>query len=500
MTTHDDVIRSGSSQLLDLADPVAQRILPQRKPQNPLSSGTKIYPRAVQGRYRTIKWAALWVLLAIYYLLPWLRWDRGPEAPDQAVLFDFIRQRIYLFGIEIWPQEIYYATGLLILAALGLFLATSLFGRVWCGYACPQTVWTDLFMWVERLVEGDRRDRIKLDAQPNTPAKITRKIVKHGLWLLIAMLTGGAFVMYFNDAPTVLLALPTGQAGPVTYVFFGLFTCTTYLLAGWARETVCISMCPWPRIQGGLLDQDSLAVTYRDWRGEPRGPHKRGESWEGKGDCIDCHQCFVVCPTGVDIRKGLQLDCIGCGLCIDACNEVMEKIDRPPFLIAWDSARNQQEHAKGRQPGGWRLVRPRTILYGALFLATALFMLGVFTLQSVASVDALHDPAPLFVQLSDGSIRNGYQLKIRNTAHQESRFEVSVEGLEARYRLIGDTQDRVVAPVVQADPDGVSTVRLFVILPRSLVNEASMDITFMLRDIDTGEVVRGKSIFRGPRR
>jgi cytochrome c oxidase accessory protein FixG len=255
---------------------------------------------------------------------------QGAERAGQALLFDFIRQRIYLFGIEIWPQEIYYATGLLILAALGLFLATSLFGRICCGFACPQTVWTDLFMWVERRIEGDRRDRMKLDAQPNAPGKIARKAAKHAVWLLIAMLTGGVFVMYFNDAPTLIQQLPTGQAGSVTYFFFGLFTFTTYLLAGWARETVCTNMCPWPRIQGSLLDQDSLVVTYRDWHGEPRGPHKRGESWEGRGDCVDCLQCFMVCPTGVDIRKGLQLDCIGCGLCIDACNEIMAKVDRLP--------------------------------------------------------------------------------------------------------------------------------------------------------------------------
>ncbi|HEX2525010.1 MAG TPA: cytochrome c oxidase accessory protein CcoG [Geminicoccus sp.] len=496
MATQGIAAQREAAQGLDLADPAAERVLPKRKRKEPSSANGKIYPRSVRGQFRTIKWAALCVLLGIYYILPWIRWDRGPDAPDQALLFDFIRQRIYLFGIEIWPQEIYYATGLLILAALGLFLATSLFGRIWCGYACPQTVWTDLFMWVERRIEGDRRERMKLDAQPNSTGKIALKVAKHAVWLLIAMLTGGAFVMYFNDAPTLLRQLPTGQAGGVTYFFFGLFTLTTYLLAGWARETVCNNMCPWPRIQGGLLDQDSLTVTYRDWRGEPRGPHKRGESWEGRGDCIDCHQCFMVCPTGVDIRKGLQLDCIGCGLCIDACNEVMAKVDRPPFLISWDSARNQQLNAAGK-PGLWRLVRPRTAVYAGLFVAVAVFMSGVFALRSNASVDALHDPAPLFVQLSDGSIRNGYSLKIRNTEHAASRFELGVVGFPARYRLIGDTEDRALPPVVTADPDGVTTVRLFVILPHSVVHEPSMEIGFVLRNVDTDEIVRTESIFRG---
>ncbi|WP_159718505.1 cytochrome c oxidase accessory protein CcoG [Geminicoccus flavidas] len=489
--------RREAAERLDLADPAAQRVLPRRKRAEPTIGVGRVYPRAVRGRFRTIKWTALCVFLAIYYLLPWVRWDRGPEAPDQAVLFDFLRQRIFLFGIEIWPQEIYYATGLLILAALALFLATSLFGRVWCGYACPQTVWTDLFMWVERLIEGDRRDRMKLDAQPNGPAKLLKKTGKHAVWLLIAMLTGGAFVMYFNDAPTVVRQLPTLEAGPVTYFFFGLFTLTTYLLAGWARETVCTNMCPWPRIQGGLLDQDSLAVTYRDWRGEPRGPHKRGESWAGRGDCIDCHQCFMVCPTGVDIRKGLQLDCIGCGLCIDACNEVMDKVDRPRFLISWDSARNQALQVQG-QAASWRLLRPRTAVYGALFLAVALFMTGTFALRSNAGVDVLRDAAPLFVQLSDGSIRNGYSLKIRNTAHETSRFEVSVADLPARYRLIGDREDRALAPVVSADPGSVTSVHLFVILPRSVMTGPSMNVGFVLRNVETGEVILAESIFRGP--
>ena len=327
-----------------------------------------VYPRRVSGRFRNIKWAALVLLLGLYYLLPWIRWDRGPAAPDQAILVDMAGRRLYFFWIEIWPQEIYFLTGVLVLAAFGLFLATALFGRVWCGFACPQTVWTDLFLWVERLIEGDRLARMRLDRQPLTVGKAIRKTIKHAAWLLIALATGGAWVMYFNDAPTVVRGFFTGAAGAVVYVFVGLFTATTYLLAGWAREQVCTTMCPWPRIQGGLLDQDSLAVTYRDWRGEPRGPHKKGASWAGRGDCIDCEQCVVVCPTGVDIRDGLQLGCIGCGLCIDACNDVMAKVDRPPFLIAWDSARNQELLAAG-QPANYRLLRPRTLIYAVLVAA-----------------------------------------------------------------------------------------------------------------------------------
>jgi cytochrome c oxidase accessory protein FixG len=411
------------------------------------------------------------------------------------VLFDIGGRRFYFFALEIWPQEIYFLTGLLILAALGLFLGTSLFGRV-C--TCPQTVWTDLFMWVERLVEGDRRERMRLDREGVSRNRVVRKVIKHSLWLAIAMLTGGALVMYFNDAPTVVRRIVTGDAGGAVYLFFGLFTATTYLLAGWARELVCTSMCPWPRIQGGLLDKDTLVVTYRDWRGEPRGPHKKGTSWVGRGDCIDCFQCLAVCPTGVDIRAGMQLDCIGCGLCIDACNDVMAKVGRPSFLIAWDSARNDERRAAGLSPL-WRLLRPRTLLYGGLFAAIGLLMLGLLLGRQVASLEVLHDSTPLFVRLSDGSIRNGYNVKIRNTGHAATRFELALADAEAaRYRLMGDAADHATPPVVTAAPGAITTVRLWVSLPEAAVPEPSQPIVLEARDLGSGEVARARSIFRGP--
>jgi cytochrome c oxidase accessory protein FixG len=247
--------------------------------------------------------------LAAYYLVPWLRWDRGPGAPDQAVLVDMTHARLYFFFIEIWPQEVYYLTGLLILGAIGMFMATSLFGRVWCGFTCPQTVWTDLFMLVERWIQGDRNARIKLDAQPWGPAKLARKAATHAAWLGIAAATGGAWIMYFQDAPTVIPQLLTGAASTQTYFFFGLFTATTYVFAGWAREQLCTYMCPWPRFQAAMLDESSLMVSYRTWRGEPRGKAKAHDA----GDCVDCGACFHVCPTGMDIREGTQLSCIGPG-------------------------------------------------------------------------------------------------------------------------------------------------------------------------------------------
>ncbi|NUB29826.1 4Fe-4S binding protein, partial [Azospirillum brasilense] len=239
----------------------------------------KIYPKSVAGTFRRLKWLTLILLLGLYYVTPWIRWDRGPNAPDQAVLVDMPGRRLYFFFIELWPQQVYYLTGALILGAIGLFLATALAGRVWCGYACPQTVWSDLFLWVERRIEGDRGDRIRLDHAPWSPAKLGKKAAKHAAWLLIALLTGGAWVFYFNDAPTLALEMLRFEASSSVLLFIGLFTATTYLLAGHAREQVCIYMCPWPRFQAAMQDEESLTVTYEDWRGEGRGHLKRSQSW-----------------------------------------------------------------------------------------------------------------------------------------------------------------------------------------------------------------------------
>ena len=298
---------------------------------------TPIYPKLVHGRWRMIKWALLVATLAVYYITPWIRWRRPEGLPQQAVLVDFAGRRFYFAFIQLWPQEVYFITGLLVVAALALFLVSALFGRLWCGYACPQTVWTDLYIVTERLFEGDRNARMRLDAAPTSFDKLWRKSGKHLTWLAIAMATGGAWVFYFHDAPMLWRTFWIGQAPMTAYVSVGVLTCTTYLLAGTMREQVCTYMCPWPRIQGAMLDAHSLQVTYRADRGETRGPHKKGATWEDRGDCIDCNQCVVVCPTGIDIRNGPQLECINCGLCIDACDEVMVKIGRPTGLIAYDT-------------------------------------------------------------------------------------------------------------------------------------------------------------------
>ncbi|MHA7872046.1 MAG: cytochrome c oxidase accessory protein CcoG, partial [Hyphococcus sp.] len=309
-----------------------------------------IYPKLVHGTFRKLKWAILFATLGVYYILPWIRWTRGPGEPDQAVLVDFPGRRFYFFFIEIWPDELYFVTGLLILAALALFLATALFGRVWCGYACPQTVWTDLFIAVERFIEGDRNKRMRLAKAPWDAEKIGKKALKHAIWIIIAAATGGAWVLYFHDAPTIFGQLFTGAAPFSAYLFLGILTFTTYTLAGAMREQVCTYMCPWPRIQAALTDEETLQVTYKKDRGEPRGAHKKGESWEERGDCIDCKACVAACPMGIDIREGAQLECINCALCIDACDDIMKKIDRPLGLIAYDTDMNLERRVNGQKP------------------------------------------------------------------------------------------------------------------------------------------------------
>jgi cytochrome c oxidase accessory protein FixG len=456
----------------------------------------KIRPKAIEGRFRKIKWAVLIVLLGLYYIVPWLRWDRGPGAPDQAVLIDMPSRRAYFFWVEIWPQEVYYLTFLLMLGAFGLFLATSLAGRVWCGFTCPQTVWTDLFMWVERLIEGDRGARIRLDKAPLSRAKLIKKTLKHAAWLATAAATGGAWIMYFNDAPTAARAIVTGNVSLAVYFFFGLFTATTYLLAGFAREQVCIYMCPWPRFQSALLDQDSYVVTYQKWRGEPRAQLKKNADWSVRGDCIACNQCVAVCPMGIDIRDGLQLECIGCGLCIDACNDVMAKIGRPPELITLDTERNQARRAEGLAPVR-RLVRPRTIIYAAILVLIGAGVLVGLSARAAVDVTVLHDRNPLFVTLSDGSIRNGYTIKILNKSRDEQRYDLAVTGLEgASLAVIGQPEGAPAA--LLAKPDAVTSYRVYVTAPLAAIDGDAVDMTVVLTDRATGAATRHETVFRGP--
>ena len=452
----------------------------------------KIFPRKASGQFRKVKWVILAATLGVYYLLPWLRWDRGPNSPDQAVLVDFPTQRFYFFFIEIWSQEIYFVTGLLILAALIQFLITSIAGRVWCGYTCPQTVWTDLFIWVERLIEGDRNARIRLNDAPWTAAKIRKRVMKHATWLLIAVCTGGAWVFYFVDAPTLAVQLLQFDAPMVSYVFIGVLTFTTYMLAGHAREQVCTYMCPWPRIQGAMLDQHSLLVTYRAWRGEPRGAHKKGESWDGRGDCIDCNSCVAVCPMGIDIRDGEQLECINCALCIDACDDIMDKVGRPRGLIAYDTVAGLETQTAGAASRP-KLFRPRTILYAVLISLVGIIMLVALLSRSDTELMVLRDRNPLFVQLSNGDVRNGYTVKILNKQREPRDYELSLQGLAGADLTIIGLNNRM----VEVDSDRLRSIRVHVTAPGA--GAAVSDFHLVATEKHTGAVFRHATTFRRAR-
>ncbi len=393
-----------------------------------------IFPRRVKGNFRTLKWWIMGITLGIYYITPWIRWDRGPNLPDQAVLIDLAGRRFFFFMIEIWPYEFYFVAGLLIMAGLGLFLFTSALGRVWCGYACPQTVWTDLFILVERWIEGDRNARIRLHRQKWDAEKIRKRAIKFTVWFLIGLATGGAWIFYFTDAPTLLGQLLTFSAPWAAYVTMFVLTMTTFVFGGFMREQICIYACPWPRIQAAMLDEDSLTVAYRDWRGEPRGKLHKGESApvEGQGDCIDCMACVNVCPMGIDIRNGQQLACITCGLCIDACNDVMDKIGKPRDLIGYMALTDEVAERAGQPVKSiWKHVfRLRTVLYTVLWGGVGVGLVVALFLRSEIDVNVSQVRNPVNVILSDGSIRNSYDLRLRNMTGQDTQFSITMVGPE----------------------------------------------------------------------
>lgn len=462
----------------------------------------KVYPQSVSGSFRRAKWIILVLCLGIYYLLPFLRWDRGPNLPNQAVLADIANNRFYFFFIEIWPQEVYYFTGLLILAAFFLFLMNAVAGRVWCGYLCPQTVWTDLFLAFERAFEGDRRERMKRDEGPWTADKLARKTGKHLVWLVIAWWTGGAWVLYFADAPTLVRELATFTAPLSAYVWIGILTFTTYALAGIMREQVCTFMCPWPRIQAALTDDDALNVTYRYDRGDPRVSVKQATRLraanEPAGDCIDCFQCVAVCPTGIDIRDGSQMDCIQCGLCIDACDTVMLKISRPTGLIAYDTDDNVKRRIAGEKPV-YRLIRARTLIYTALIGLVGGAMIYQLATRSTAGISVLHERTPLFVTLSDGSTRNAYTIRLLNKRPDSRPFALTVAGLPGiRVETVGTQATADLRPIITVDPDSSREIRALVTVPAGIPLDKSQTITFTVSDLFAGEVVTARDHFIAP--
>ena len=461
-----------------------------------------VFPRRVSGNFRNLKWFLLALMLGIYYVTPWIRWDRGPALPDQAVLIDLANRRFFFFMIEIWPHEFYFVAGLLIMAGLGLFLFTSALGRVWCGYACPQTVWTDLFILVERWVEGDRNARIRLLRQKWNFEKLRKRLTKWTLWLLIGVATGGAWVFYFTDAPALLSNLIHGTASPIAYTTIAVMTATTFAFGGFAREQICIYACPWPRIQAAMMDEDTITIGYREWRGERRGKLKKGEVDPAQGDCIDCMACVNVCPMGIDIRDGQQMECITCGLCIDACNEVMDRIGKPRGLIDYMALKDETRERAGEKPiNVWKhILRPRTILYFTLWGSIGVALVAALFLRSPIDFNVTPSRDPQFVQLADGGIRNIYTLRLRNKQGEPTEFRISLSSDDPdvanglRVSLEGQQADTVTVP-----PDETLTQRLYIEAPAGtkMATDDRTEVRLWVEDMNSTDRVSEDTVFNG---
>ena len=456
-----------------------------------------VFPKRVKGKFRNLKWYLMALMLGIYYLTPLIRWDRGPSLPDQAVLIDLANRRFFFFMIEIWPHEFYFVAGLLIMAGLGLFLFTSAFGRVWCGYACPQTVWTDLFILVERWIEGDRNARLRLHRQKKWDArKIRLRITKYISWIIIGAATGGAWVFYFTDAPTLAVNLVQGTAHPVAYTTIAVMTATTIFFGAIAREQICIYACPWPRIQAAMMDEDTITVAYREWRGEPRGKGKRTADTE-LGDCIDCMACVNVCPMGIDIRDGQQLECITCALCIDACDEMMAKVGKPRGLIDYMALSDEaSEREGGKAKNIWKhIFRPRTILYTTLWSLVGVGLVVALFMRSDIDLTVAPVRNPTFVTLADGTIRNTYEVRLRNKHGEERPFQISVTGDDAlEVRLEG-----IEGTIVDVPADEMKLQRVYVLAPRNsdAAHAERTDFRIWVEDTTNADRVYKDTVFNG---
>ena len=457
-----------------------------------------IFPKRVHGRFRNLKWWIMAITLGIYYLTPWIRWDRGPNLPDQAVLVDLASRRFFFFWIEIWPHEFYFIAGLLVMAGLGLFLFTSALGRVWCGYACPQTVWTDLFILVERWIEGDRNARLRLHRQKKWDArKLRLRLTKWISWLLIAVATGGAWVFYFTDAPTLIRDLFTFSAHPVAYSTIAVLTGTTFVFGGFAREQICMYACPWPRIQAAMMDEDTLVVGYREWRGEPRKHSDAVKAGEPQGDCIDCMACVNVCPMGIDIRDGQQMECITCALCIDACDDIMEKIGKPRGLIDYMALTDELREREGKsaKPVIRHILRPRTILYTALWSLVGAGLLFALFIRPAIEMTVAPIRNPTFVTMSDGAIRNTYEVRILNKNGEQGFFRLSVTGDRDVYLSREGSDFNTLA----VPPDTTFNQRVYLQAGAGTgpALAARTDVRIWVEDITSGDRAYKDTVFNG---
>jgi len=442
--------------------PVAIRIVPAAPDdgveQSLYEVRKKIYPRAVHGWFARWRWALVIATQVVFYGLAWLEWNGR-----QAVLFDLVARKFYIFGLVLWPQDVIYLAVLLVLSALSLFLFTAVAGRLWCGYACPQTVYTELFMQIEKWIEGDRAARMKLDGQPASARKVLLKTAKHGTWIALALWTGFTFVGYFTPIRELLDATRTFSFGPWEGFWILFYGFATYGNAGWMREQVCKYMCPYARFQSAMFDPDTLVITYDAARGEPRGSRARkaDPAALGLGACVDCNICVQVCPTGIDIRDGMQYECIGCAACIDACNQVMDKMSYPRGLIRYST--------ENAMKAGWdfrhivaRVLRGRVLVYTSVLAAIAIAAGTSLWMRAPVKMDVIRDRASLAREVEDGRIENVYRLQLMNTEERTRRVSIAVGGAPALGALeilaeaqpieLGPTTTRLVTVRVRAEP------------------------------------------------
>ena len=448
----------------------------------------EIYPREIQGRYASLRWFFVWLTQLIFYGFPWLEWNGR-----QAVLFDLAARKFYIFGIVLWPQDFIYLAALLIICAYSLFLFTAIFGRVWCGFACPQTIYTEIFMWFERKIEGDRSTRMRLDRQPMSVMKFARKTTKHLVWISFALWTGYTFVGYFTPIRVLSQEIVTLSLGSWEWFWVLFYGFATYGNAGWMREQVCKYMCPYARFQSAMFDKDSLIITYDQERGEPRGARSKSDTAANQslGACIDCTMCVQVCPTGIDIRNGLQYECIGCGACVDACNMVMDKIGAPRGLV-----RYWTDHAmKFRWTSAQILrhaFRPRVLIYSAILLTIVVVFFATLLTRTPLKMDVIRDRGSLGREVEDGMIENVYRLQIMNTDEAPHRYKLMVEGIPSIHIqgsnevALSSTESRAVPISVRAN-EGQG-------------EKGSNKIYFTLTTIDDPAIeVKEKAVFFVPR-
>jgi cytochrome c oxidase accessory protein FixG len=464
-----------------------KKVIPSKAAASIISQHNKIYPRATTGYFTNWRWAMAWITQLFFYAMPWLQ-----IGQRQALLFDIQSHRFYLLGLVLYPQDLIYLAVILIISALGLFLFTTVAGRLWCGFSCPQSVYTKIFLWIEYKVEGDRATRIKLDNQQLTFNNLYKKCLKHAIWIGLSCWTGFTFVGFFTPIRPLFEAMLNNNLGAWELFWILFYGLATYGNAGFLREQVCKHMCPYARFQSAMFDQDTLIVSYDEQRGEPRSGRSRSvdAKEKGLGDCIDCSLCVQVCPVGIDIRDGLQYECISCGLCVDACNSVMDKMQYPRNLIQF-STLNDNNKQQAKPTLAARLLRPRVLIYSGLLFAICIALIVSLSLRHAFMVDVTRDRGVMARMTNDGKIENVYQLEVSNTSEMPQTYRITALGLTGLTISSNNT--------VNVKATDERRIPMSLQMPDGIINSGSHPITFVVEALSNHERVTEHSVFFMPK-